>query len=247
MKKYLYRVLVCGCIAFSNTTNSQIPTTDIANLVQNLLGYLEQIEEGIRQLEELENMGHQIEGMYEQLDAVSGVRDLANLLNSNDFIELRRLIPENTMNLIDDISSGDLPTSTRDYREILENIYDTYPSIQSGEEYTQRNRSRIRRDREELDNRKTSITVASTSYAYSALKQADENLKNVESLMEELNRAEDMKGSMDLNTRVLAETAMLTNMLLKMQAMSALNPAESTLVDLQKQKIYKSRDNINIE
>ena len=242
MKKLL---LITICV-ISIKSHAQIPVTDGLSLIQALESWVTELEGLANQGIEIQNQVEQIQQARERLSAITGAKDIAQLLNSKDFKELRRVIPGDTLDIIEDISKGNLPKTNRDYKKVIGKIYDIYPVLEkdSLKGKTPRQVTRLKND---VIDRDKSISLTATSTYYAAAQAAQANIQTVEALIDEIDNTEDLKAALDLNSRIMGEVAIQINQLIKIQAMDAATYSERRLIQEQIQTIQRSRNNIKVD
>jgi type IV secretion system protein VirB5 len=249
MKKTFAHFFICLVLVtpISVPTNAQIPTTDIINFIQNLLGYLEQLEGAINQVEQLENQYRQLENAGEMLESVRGARDLANLLNSEIFKRIRRDLPNNPRDVIRGLQNGDIIDElTEAYRDILGDVIDVYDVLDVNNNDDIRFRD-LQERHQQLKARQIAVQTNAISSSYAAVEVSANNLQTAEELIDQIDTTEDLKASLDLNSRILGEVLIQLNQQIKMQGTSEISKQEGTASQLQKQKLMMARYNIEVE
>lgn len=178
---------------------SGIPVIDVANLQQTIMQYLNMIQ----QLKQLEA---QLTQAKEQFESITGGRGLGGILTENYTSKLPTNWQETLAGMDGGGTIGGLATS----------IYDSASLLESG------NFEHLAGD--VLDGLKDNMASAANGQALNAqtFDGSAARFDRIQGLMQQINSAGDLKAIEDLNARIAAENAMLTNELIKLQSMNAL-------------------------
>lgn len=229
------KVFLILSLIFSQNVFSQIPTTDVVNSINQLMQYAEQLEDSITQLEQYEEQIKQVKNMDEQLKAMSGIRDVAELLNSDEFASIRRDLPTDTLSVIDDLADGKVPETTSEYKATLSALYDAYPAL--SKEYEIENKE-INERRIEIENREIASNVTVASSIHQSLKNTDKNISTMEQLILEIDKTEDLKGSIDLQSRMIGEVGLILIQQNRLMATVNMSSSNEELMNIEKRKIF---------
>ena len=225
------RVLVVYFVLVSSASRAQIPTTDVANLIQNTMTYIEQVEGQITALQQLEAQISQIGQMEAQVQALSGVRTrIASLLDSEVIQSIRNLSSGNTSNQISAIqdillNGGSGGGLSPDLSESLSSALANYPEMASTSYVPSSAEGRSR----ELAARGRGNQLASYAGAQMAQKTAAEISLNAAQLYSAIGSTQDLKESLDLNNKLQSQVLMALTALLHNEASSGISDSESSL------------------
>lgn len=239
--KLLKLIIFTASLFFSLSAKAQIPTTDLVNFMQNFNMYLEQIEEGINTLEQLEAAQEQLENAENMRQALEGFRDLADLMNSDEFQEFRRDVPDNPVAVIADLSSGELNDDLNDnYLDVLEDLMETY-SVLDPNDNSPVNEEDIPDRYNAVKARTKAVKTNKITTAYVAANNSANNIQTAEALIAQIDETEDLKASLDLNSRILGELLIQLNQQIKLDSTIHAAQAESEVADEELKKLNKAR------
>lgn len=174
--------------------NSDIPAT--INQIQTMAQWAKQYE----------NMIQQINHLKSQYNAITGVRNLGQILNDPS---LRSYLPDEWAGIYSKVTSGSLV-----------GLSSSAKAIALAEGFGTATGAR-KRQQDVLASNK-----AMTMAAYDA---SLKRLQNINSLMEQANAQSDMKGAADLANRMAAENAMIQNEQTRLNLLAQLQVAEEKL------------------
>jgi type IV secretion system protein VirB5 len=247
MRKIYIAILLVFLMVINKTAYSGIPTVDLVNFTTNMMAYLEEIESAMRQVKQLENQIKQIENADDMLASLKGARNLAGLLNSDAFKSMRRDLPSDPLDVIEQLSNGNLSSAlTGSYKDILEDVIELYDVINSDEDDVI-DIEDIKERKEQLDKRNIAVQSNALVTSYAAVKVSSVNLATAEKLIDQIDQTEDLKSSLDLNSRIMGEILIQMNQLIKMQGVAGITLQEGYVTELQKKKLMKSRHNFVVK
>ena len=187
-RSLIARLVVAGALGFGvGGANAQgIPVLDVAGLIQSLL-------EVLQSLQQIENQIAQIRQFESQIKAVSGMRNLGQVLNSP---LLQNYVPANAMELVRTIDSGGYSglsgtaKGLRDARmtyNCLDKAGDARVNCQSvlAQPYQQK------------------------AFMEDAMAAARGRISQIQSLMGQIDATVDPKGVAEIQARIEAENALL--------------------------------------
>lgn len=184
-----------------------IPVYDASSFTQ-LVTQLDQMSKDYqKQLEQLEQA-------VQQTNAITGTRNMGALANSPLEAELRRYLPntwQETMRMID---AGSLPNGALGTQGLYGSLYQTYQPLTGAQFMTQDPTGAIA----QAIDRKTGTTYAAMAASEEAYNNASKRIDTYETLMTELDKTPDLKASIDLQARIMAENGMVLNELMRLQA-----------------------------
>lgn len=208
-----------------------IPTVDIANLgpttqtaISNLKQqlqlakqYAKQIEDYKAQLQQIKELQEQLRTAKDTFGSITGIRDMAKILNNPLIQEQRKNLPSEWQN-----SFGDLQNLATD---AVRGAYDIEHTKNSARIFGYLDKNTLNRAFLASENllgraeRRAANIVNADSLATTTYKTAGQQMQQVEDWIGQVDKANDLKASMDLNNRMLGE--MLANQNLIIQVLSA--------------------------
>lgn len=206
MKKRIFAALLLG---LSTTANAQIPTTDPVNIAMRAMEMLQQLEMLIDQYDAL---NQQIENQNRQIDAMTGGREMAGAVGTDDYNQ----IPTNWEETLQQMNGGQLSEKTNEILNTMNGI-DPEAFDHLSDEY-----------KEHFGN------TANQSASFQALNgqeydNASQRFEKLRTLTEKIDDTGDVKAAIDLNSRIQMEVAMLLNEAQKMQALTNINESQQQL------------------
>lgn len=215
MRKTFFRpfalVLSLSVIAIAPQTAraNGVPVFDASTFGQAV----KQIVEMGKQLLEMEKQTGKLEGIISDL---TGPRDMSGLLNSAADGAARRYADSDLSSFIDLASgAGGLSSNASDLATAAASIIRTY-GLRSGAEMIPSAPAGTRAKSIDLAQ---GTTLAAMTVGESAFNGSSERLATIEGLMGAIDGTPDLKASVDLNTRMQAQVALLLNEMLTVQAL----------------------------
>jgi len=233
MKKYLKSVSLAVMIATSGVTHAfaqGIPVIDassIAQLVATVNNQATQIANQVQQITELQN---QLQNMQQRLVAMTGPKGLSGLLN--DPTEQLRRQAASSLNSISSsaISGGTLGGGN------TSRISSTIDNLKSKFDLTNLadfDSSTIPQDRGIAMLAGAGLTAAATGE--DAYARSNEGMTRVNTLITQIDTTPDLKSSVDLNTRVLAEMSQQLNEMIRVMAANTTAQGTAAIADARNQ------------
>ena len=213
--------LLCGVVlAFvcrTEPTGAQgVPVIDAA-AIGHLIQQFEQMQE------DYEAQIDQLTTLNDQLTAITGPRGMSDLLNSAADIGARAAA-DSPQDIVDGaISGGSVSGNTETINAVLADLRQTFDL----EDLSALLESDIPQLRAVATQASTAMAAAATSA--DTYDRANEAMERVSDLIDEIDSTDDIKGSIDLNTRMLAEVVVLLNENLRLQATIANSMAADAL------------------
>lgn len=202
MKKLMTLAMFVCSFMFGTSAQAQIPTTDVANLLQ--------------QAQQLTQLKQQYDQMKQQYESFSGSRGMGNLLGN---MELRKYLPAEWQTVYDNASYGNYGGASgavraaRDANKVL--------SDADRAKLTPQQRAELDRQRNQ-----SAVGMGMTQEAY---KQSSNRIDQLGQLVSRINTASDPKAIMDLQARIQAEQTFLQNENIKLQLMGQMQLAEQRM------------------
>lgn len=206
---------------------SGIPVVDVSNLAQAIQDYSNQIEQITNQFEQIQNQVKQIESLkdqYEQqvkeFESMTGSYDMGKLLNSIQDKEARDYIPHSWEDTLAVLEGGGLTGSQSDVERIMKDRIEQgqiHPDDELFPTEQAKNSPSAQRYLQTKANVYATIGISQATFDSSR-----DRLDNIEGLMEQIDTATDPKAAQDLQNRIIAENAVLTNEIVRQQAVTNL-------------------------
>lgn len=192
--------------------HAQIPTTDIAGLIQAI-----QQVQALK--DQLEAMQQQLQNQRQLYNSLNGSRGIGNLLNDP---RLRDTLPPNWQKVYASVMTGGYSglTDTAKLIRDTNKIYECPASLSE--------------DQLKRCNREMNKTAQDKAFANDAYEASQRRLDNIQALMLQINNATDQKTILDLQARIQSEQAMIQNEQTKLQMFKMMSDAEDKLIAQQK-------------
>lgn len=217
---------------------AQIPVTDGASIMQDMMNQVETIAQWGMQLEAMEEQYTQMQTDYQQMQmdyaAVTGSRGLGTVL---DDPAVREYLPEDWQNVYDDVQSGGYGGLSGSARTIYDShkVFDSCMHIAATDE---RRACETRAVKPYQDK-----GIADDTYSV-----AIKRINQIQSLMKKINQTKDPKEIQELQGRIGLEQAMIQNEQVKLQLYKLASEAEEKIQQQQlreyESKTWSSRQGI---
>lgn len=194
---------------------SGIPTVDAASLAQQQLAH---VEEMAKAMEQIALLTQQLESQRRQLEAMTGVRNLGDILNNP---AIRDALPTDVRSIL-----GNSSTSNAEVMRKTEQIVK--------EERLTGNHSQ---DRQALDKRSEALAVKTKAFLDGAQSGSTARVKQIDQLQMQINKTTDPKAISDLQARMLVEQANIQADQMRADLLSRQLEAEKALIEQQAEKI----------
>lgn len=211
-------VAIAGLSAPNTAKASGIPVIDAANMTQNLMNHVEDVAKFVEQIEQLKA---QLTQMQQQYDALTGTRNLGDILNNPAF---KDYLPADWQNVYKSLQNGGYSGLTGTAAAIRDanRLFDTCAAKQ-GQDKT-------------LCERASSKAAQDKAFADEAFDSARSRWDQIEALMRQVNETHDPKGIAELQARITAETAAIQNEQVKMNLYAMAAEAEDRLIQQQRRE-----------
>jgi type IV secretion system protein VirB5 len=214
LKTILYRLFFGALLSSSlwGSVHAQIPTTDIAGLIQAI-----QQVQALK--DQLEAMQQQLANQRQLYNSLNGSRGIGNLLNNP---QLKDSLPPNWQSVYTSVMAGGYSglTDTAKLIRDTNKIYECPASLPE--------------DQLKRCNREMHKTAQDKAFANDAYEASQRRLDNIQGLMGQINNASDQKAILDLQARIQTENAMIQNEQTKLQMFKMMSEAEDRLIAQQK-------------
>lgn len=194
---------------------AQMPVT----VTSDVPAAIHQIQTMAQWGKQYQQMVSQITQMKSQFDATTGNRGLGQILNAP---ALRAYLPDQWAGVYDRVRSGE-----------LSGISSRASSIYAVEKFDPQATGGQKRQQEVLASNK-----AMTMQAYDA---SLARVNNINALMLEADRTQDVKGAADLQNRMAAENAMIQNEQIRLGLLAQLQQVEMQLAKEQKSREFREK------
>ncbi len=195
----LVTTAIGGVVSTMPARASGIPVLDVANLMNAIQQYTQMVEQ-------LAQLQAQLQQAKQQYESLTGSRGLGSIMSENYTSAVPRNWQETLAAMEDGGSIGSLATSIAEQASQLddEHFNDVLDEVTASL-------------RTNLENDASAQALNAQIYDNSG-----DRFERLQGLMGEINSAQDMKAIADLQARLQVESGMLTNELIKLQAMNAM-------------------------
>ncbi len=224
MKKKIL-VMAVGALFAATTilpTTSEgqgIPVIDVASLVNEITQILNEVQQLETMQNQLSNGVSQLEQQQQQYASLTGVRGFSALLNDPLSQQNRAYIPLNwqqTLGLSQGVSSGQYATLSG-ATQALKNANSLFPdsqlSIPAGAPVTT------------IHDGQTDAAAVFNSTGQASFQETGARIAQLQTFVDNINSAPDVKSIMELDTRINAEQLFLTNEVIRLLATMQLQQA----------------------
>ena len=219
-------LLSCIVLFTLQDAHAAITVVDIKNLRRQILNYAKLVEQINNQKVQIDQIADVIRKSERQLRAITGNKGVSTLLNTPSFQAPRRALPRDIQRTLTSLASGTVPTTSYEMRRGLEALLALWDLFQDYDEipYEARQTELQKVRREELALNSINLAAADT-----AIDSTATNVDNIEALIAEIDRTADLKHSLDLNSRIQAEAALIANQLLHIQSLQLRQSASAAI------------------
>jgi type IV secretion system protein VirB5 len=210
--KTVKRIAVGLLLAASSSAFAGIPVTVIASVPDTL----NQVQTMTQWANQYKQMVDQLKGMERQYKALSGSRNLGQILNNP---ALRNYLPDEWAGVYSQVASGSLV-----------GLSNSAKALATAEGFSTTATGARKRQQDVLVTNK-----AMTMAAYDA---SLKRVQNINALMVQADAQEDAKGAADLANRMAAENAMIQNEQIRLNLLVQLQAAEAQLAAEQRSREF---------
>ena len=205
-KRVLLSVLVACAVAISAPARADYPVIDIANLAQALEAFM-QLTAQLQQLE------RQYTQMQQQYQSLTGSRNMGGLFNSSSEQQMRMYAPGSWQQSLQVLQQGGLPGNAADVQRASQSFAQTQGITQSGSQVFPGNSANA-----QAYTASTGATAAAAGLGQAAYNQTQARMQRVQQYLSQINGTNDLKASIDLNARLLAEVNEALTQMIQLQA-----------------------------
>ncbi|NDW02482.1 type IV secretion system protein [Salipiger sp. PrR002] len=214
-----------------------VPVIDGSNLAKNVEQLQQALQDAENQIEQIQQLKKQIELQMEQItslefigDSLTGFNDIATLYNSAEDLRDRAAKITDLSGFADDLAMGDFDALldnlldgdvTMGEKHAAEQMRETLASAGlTSDRLSQLSSSENPQDKVIARTAGTSATaIAAAQLSY---EEAESSLERVNGLVDEIANQETLKESVDLNTRMAAETNFMLGQMWRLSAAAGL-------------------------
>ncbi|MCA0946754.1 type IV secretion system protein [Salipiger pacificus] len=214
-----------------------VPVIDGSNLAKNVEQLQQALQDAENQIEQIQQLKKQIELQMEQItslefigDSLTGFNDIATLYNSAEDLRDRAAKITDLSGFADDLAMGDFDALldnlldgdiTMGEKHAAEQMRETLASAGlTSDRLSQLSSSANPQDKVIAQTAGTSATaIAAAQFSY---EEAESSLGRVNGLVDEIANQETLKESVDLNTRMAAETNFMLGQMWRLNAAAGL-------------------------
>ena len=217
MQRQIRTAMAAACLAGGTLLTAPaygqgVPVIDTASIAQ-LIAQLNQMQEDYTaQLDQIFELQQQYQMLTQQFEAITGGRGISDIFNDLQDIAEREAA-EGVVAIVDAAISGSgLDGNTQRITRTLDELRDTF-DLASLPDFLSSELPQDRALATQAGSGMAAIATAEDSYV-----RANESMDRVTDLVEQIDGNQDLKASVDFNTRMLAEVAFLLNENLRLQA-----------------------------
>ncbi|CAZ15905.1 P-type DNA transfer protein VirB5 [Xanthomonas albilineans] len=220
--KLLAVVLTAVCAVFcASTASAQVTVSnvnDFPNMITKASWQAANIAKYAQQVEALEQ---QLQQMKDQYASLTGQRGLGEILNDPS---MSQFVPNQWQSLYSGIKSGNLQGITGALEQVNKDNSGSVASMNAA-----------------LLQRQQQTAGVDEGLAMKAYDSNIERMKNIQSLLQQINGTQDMKAAADLGNRIAAEQAMVNNEHAKLQLVAMMEQAEKQAQQAQGNAIWNKQ------
>lgn len=215
MRHFLTTTALAACFATTAITPAvgQMAVYDASNFAQ-LVEQLQQMAETYEaEIQQLNSLRQQYETAVDQLESITGARGMQYILNSLEDIAARGASEDGMIAIVDGAIAGTpVNGNTAVINRTLDELRETY-DLASLPEFSDSDIAQDRAIASQAGSGMAAIATAEDVYL-----RSNEAMDRVTELVALIDDNQDLKASVDFNTRMLAEIAFLLNENLRVQA-----------------------------
>ena len=211
-------VAVAGLSSPNTASASGIPVIDAANMTQSMMNHIEDVAKFVEQIEQLKA---QLTQMQQQYQALTGSRNLGEILNNPVF---KNYLPEDWQSVYQQVQNGGYSGLTGTAAAIRDanRLFDTCAAKQGADKT--------------LCERSAAKAAQDKAFAVDAFDKAKDRLSQIEALMRQINATNDPKSIAELQARITGELGAIQNEQVKMNLYAMAAEAEDRLIQQQRRE-----------
>lgn len=226
MKKFAITVAFGASLGLSAPSHaSGIPTVDVAALAQNIIDYSVQLQQFEEALNQVQNGVRQIQEAERAYESLNGLRNMGDILDFSGFQDYRNVIPtdwQERLSMMEDLRNSDynnLPASV----EAILSARQRYDLNETGLALDSEQRRLLAQDQ--------AMAAVDMEVTGLMLNSVDPTKQVLDAYIERIDQTPDPKGIADLTAHIGAQNAVLTNNLIQLMAYEASQKAEREMLD----------------
>lgn len=215
MKKFLTRtalVLSLSLFPVSSAIPQGIPVIDTSQIAQVIAQLQQQIKDYEEQLKQLNTMREQLTNLQQQLTAITGAKGISSILNGAADKTAREAATDLQSIVTAAIGGGSIAGNSGNMGSV---ISDLKARFNLGD-LTDFNSSDIPADKAIASLAGSGLAAVAT--AEDSYQRANAAVTRINTLVDQIDSTSDLKASVDFNTRVNAEVAVLLMEILRLQS-----------------------------
>ena len=199
-------ILLALALISGGVSASGFPVIDIANLMQALQEYMQLTAQ-------LEQLQQQYAQMQQQYQSLTGSRGMGNLLNSGVEQQMRQYAPASWQQSLQVLQQGGLPGNAADVASAAQRFAQNQGLTQTGTQVYPGSPADA-----QAYTASTSTAAAAAGLSEAAFNQTQARMQRVQQYLAQINSTPDLKASLDLNARLLAEVNESLTQMIQLQA-----------------------------
>ncbi|KPB00617.1 hypothetical protein SU32_12350 [Ahrensia marina] len=215
MKKFLARtalVISLSMFPVSNASSQGIPVIDTSQIAQVIAQLQQQIKDYEEQLKQLTTMKDQLANLQQQLTAITGAKGISSILNGTAE-KAARQAADDLKGIVDGAISGNaIAGNIGNMRSVISDLKTRF-KLDDLADFAS---SDVAADKAIASLAGSGLAAVAT--AEDSYKRANDAVGRINSLVDQIDSTSDLKASVDFNTRVNAEVAVLLMELLRVQS-----------------------------
>lgn len=226
MKQYILPLIGLSSIVLTSNALATIPVIDYTALMNAIKEYKQlktqydllhnTYTNAKEQLDEAKDLNGKAKSLVSDAE---GHYNFGSLLNGNDDLKSREWSPDKWQDALKGVAGG----NPARYQELLTQYKNAHPTL-SADEYA-KGASKDSAKTYQDDVKVNQAASVNASYAFNDIKK---HLDNIHNLSEQIEKAPNTKAAIDLNSRLVAETAYIQTQELKMQSLQNEQLAQQT-------------------
>jgi type IV secretion system protein VirB5 len=205
-KRVLLSLLLASAVAVGAPARADYPVIDIANLAQALESFM-QLSAQLQQLE------RQYTQMQQQYESLTGSRNMGGLFNGSSDQQMRTYAPGSWQQSLSILQQGGLPGNAATVQTAGQSFAQTQGINQTGSQVYPGSSANA-----QAYNASSGATAAAAGLGQAAYNQTQARMQRVQQYLAQINSTSDVKASIDLNARLLAEVNEALTQMIQLEA-----------------------------
>lgn len=215
MTTFWQRSLLVTTLLFtpmSSAISQGIPVIDTSQIAQVIAGIQQQLKDYEEQIKQLTTMKDQLINMQERLRAMTGAKGISSILNGSDEKTARSAATDLQSIVTSAISGGNLSGNIGNMSSVISDLKSRFKL----DDLADFNSSDVAADKAIASLAGSGLAAVAT--AEDSYTRANAAVTRINTLVDQIDSTADLKASVDFNTRVNAEVAVLLMELLRVQS-----------------------------